>query len=77
MGEYFASPESDLSYEKEFILQYLLHLLTFKIQKQQKDLRKIHRIDFENDFKWKADESDHHRVCAEDEKWHYLVFYVP
>ena len=27
---------SNLSYEKEIILQYLLHLLTFKIHKQQK-----------------------------------------
>ena len=67
MGDGWIFCLSNLSYEKEITLQYLLHILTFKIHKQQKDFGEIHRLDFENDFKWKADESDHHRVCAQDE----------
>ena len=35
----------------------------------------IHRLDFENDFKWQADDSDHHRVCVEGKFRRNLVFY--
>ena len=70
-------PLQSLLQKKEIIIQYLLHLLTFKIHNEQKYFREIHRLDFEKDFKWQADDSDHHRACAEDGKWHYLVFYVP
>ena len=45
----------------------MLQSLTFKIHKQQKDFIEIHRLDFENDFKWQADDSDHHRVRVEGE----------
>ena len=37
----------------------------FKIHKQQKDFTEIHRLDFGNNFKWEADDSDHHMVCVE------------
>ena len=32
------------------------------------------RLDFENDFKWEADDSDHHRVCVEEKFRHNQVF---
>ena len=44
----------------------MLHLLILKIHKQQKDFTEIHRLDFENDSKWQADDSDHHRVYVEE-----------
>ena len=57
------------------MLQYLLHLLTLKIHNQQKHFMEIHRLDFENDFTWQADDSDHNRVCVEGKLWCNLVFY--
>ena len=72
MGEYFASR---ISFPKKIFLQYLLHLLMFKIHKQQKDFTEIHRLDFGNNFKWQADDSDHHMVCVEGKFRCNLVFH--
>ena len=35
----------------------------------------IHELDFEDDFKWQADDSAHHRVCVEGKFQRNLVFY--
>ena len=48
-------------------IRYSLCLLAFKINKQQRDFSEIRLLVIQNAFKWPAEESDHHRVCAEGE----------
>ena len=60
-------------------LHVIFHVNSLQISHCYLSVRGIHRLDFEKKkhFKWQADDGDHHRICSEDGKWHYLIFYVP